>query len=101
MIHLAVAHLHMLLVRGGVPHVRISQRRIGERGEDIIELRNDYSQSFGDHRITVGGQAQFFDIRNLFARDSYGIWQFASVADLRAELVAWESTTHQVARNTA
>ena len=50
--------------------------------QDIIEFRNDFSRSFGDHRVTVGGQAQLFDIRNLFARDSYGIWQFASVDSL-------------------
>jgi outer membrane receptor protein involved in Fe transport len=55
-----------------------------ELDQDIVEVRNDYSQSFGNHRVTVGGQAQFFDIRNLFNRDSYGIWQFASVDDLRA-----------------
>jgi len=55
-----------------------------ELDQDIIEIREDYSQSFGNHQITVGGQAQFFDIRNLFARDSYGIWQFASVDALTA-----------------
>ena len=55
-----------------------------ELDQDILEVRDDFSFSLGSHRLTVGGQAQLFDIRNLFNRDSYGIWQFASVAALEA-----------------
>ena len=55
-----------------------------ELDQDIIEVRDDFSFSLGNHRLTVGAQAQLFDIRNLFARDSYGIYQFASVDALEA-----------------
>ena len=50
-----------------------------ELDQDIVEVRDDFSFSLGSHRLTFGGQAQLFDIRNLFNRDSYGIWQFASI----------------------
>ena len=55
-----------------------------ELDQDIFEVRDDFSFSLGSHRLTFGGQAQLFDIRNLFNRDSYGIWQFASVEDFEA-----------------
>ena len=40
---------------------------------------------FDINTVTVSGNlTREPELRNLFARDSYGIWQFASVADLRA-----------------
>lgn len=57
-----------------------------ELDQDIIELREDYTQSFGSHRVTVGTQNQWFKIRNLFGRDSYGVYTFASIDSLELGL---------------
>lgn len=51
--------------------------------QDIWELKDDYTFPVGDHRITVGTSNQFYKIRNLFSRDSYGVWDFGDLDSLQ------------------
>lgn len=55
-----------------------------ELDQDVWEVKDDFSFSLGAHRFTVGTQNQFFEIRNLFNRDSYGVYWFNSLDSLDA-----------------
>lgn len=50
-----------------------------ELDQDIIELTNDFTTILGSHQLTVGTHNEFFDFRNLFIRDAFGTYEFASL----------------------
>ncbi|MBR9990121.1 MAG: TonB-dependent receptor, partial [Gemmatimonadetes bacterium] len=54
-----------------------------ELDQDALEFTNNLSLTRGDHRITVGGQAQYFKFRNLFQAGKTGEWTFSSLDDLQ------------------
>jgi hypothetical protein len=53
-----------------------------EVDQDIIELTDNFTFPVGQHRITVGTKNEFYRIRNLFAQNFFGSWEFASVDSL-------------------
>jgi hypothetical protein len=57
-----------------------------ELDQDIFEVTDNFSLSFGSHRLVLGTQNQFMKFRNLFAQASYGAWQFGSIDSLRLGL---------------
>lgn len=50
-----------------------------ELDQDVIELTDDVTLVRGKHTITVGTHNEFYKFRNLFIRDNYGYYQFASL----------------------
>ena len=50
-----------------------------ELDQDIIELHNDLTWVRGSHQFTLGTHNEFFKFRNLFIRDLYGTYDFASL----------------------
>ena len=59
-----------------------------ELDQDIIELHNDYTMVRGKHQFTIGTHNEFFKFRNLFIRDIYGAYDFASIANFEAGLAS-------------
>lgn len=55
-----------------------------ELDQDIIELHDDFTMVRGKHTFTFGTHNEFFKFRNLFIRDNFGTYEFASVAQLEA-----------------
>ena len=55
-----------------------------ELDQDIIELHNDLTMVRGRHTFTFGTHNEFFKFRNLFIRDNFGTYEFASVAQFEA-----------------
>ncbi len=55
-----------------------------EVDQDVIELTDNYTLPLGRHRITVGTQNELYRIRNLFAQNSYGVWEFSSLDSLES-----------------
>ncbi len=53
-----------------------------EVDQDIVELTDNFTFPVGQHRITVGTKNEFYRIRNLFAQNLLGVWEFASVDSL-------------------
>ncbi|HEX6048229.1 MAG TPA: carboxypeptidase regulatory-like domain-containing protein, partial [Gemmatimonadaceae bacterium] len=53
-----------------------------EVDQDIIELTDNFTFPLGQHRITIGTKNEFYRIRNLFAQNLFGAWEFASVDSL-------------------
>jgi hypothetical protein len=53
-----------------------------EVDQDVVELTDNFTFPIGQHRVTVGTKNQFYRIRNLFAQNSFGVWEFASVDSL-------------------
>lgn len=53
-----------------------------ELDQDITELQDNLTIPFGSHQVTVGGQAQFYKVRNQFTQASYGVWTFSSLDSL-------------------
>jgi hypothetical protein len=53
-----------------------------EVDQDIIEITDNYTVPVGQHRLTVGTKNEFYRIRNLFAQNSYGVWEFSSLDSL-------------------
>ena len=49
--------------------------------QDIIEITNDLTFSRGAHNITLGTSNEFFQFSNLFVRNSFGNYTFASIED--------------------
>ena len=47
-------------------------------------MTNDLSFSRGIHNFTVGTHNEFYKFDNLFARNLYGLYRFASIDSLRA-----------------
>ena len=50
-----------------------------ELDQDIIELHDDLTMVRGKHTLTFGTHNEFFKFRNLFIRDNFGTYEFASV----------------------
>jgi hypothetical protein len=55
-----------------------------ELDQDNIEITNDLTLVRGGHTITVGTHNEFFKFRNLFIRDNFGTYEFASLDTLEA-----------------
>ena len=49
-----------------------------ELDQDIVEIHNDLTWVRGRHQITVGTHNELFRFRNLFIRDNFGVYEFAS-----------------------
>src|SRR6478672_11351001 len=54
-----------------------------EVDQDVIELTDNYTMPLGRHRVTAGTQNELYRIRNLFAQNSYGVWEFSSLDSLQ------------------
>ena len=50
-----------------------------ELDQDVYELTDDFTWLRGSHTITVGTHNEFFKFRNLFIRDNFGNYSFASL----------------------
>jgi hypothetical protein len=51
--------------------------------QDIVELTDNYTLPIGAaHRLTVGGQGQWYKVRNLFGQNLVGAWTFGSMDSL-------------------
>jgi len=55
-----------------------------ELDQDIFELTNDLTIVRGAHTITLGTHNEFFKFRNLFIRDNFGTYTFASLDTFEA-----------------
>jgi hypothetical protein len=47
--------------------------------QDIIELNDDFTFRRGNHLFTIGTHNEFIKFRNLFIRDNFGSYRFASL----------------------
>ncbi|MFI5229754.1 MAG: carboxypeptidase regulatory-like domain-containing protein [Gemmatimonadales bacterium] len=53
--------------------------------QDITELTDNYTFPIGSsNRFTVGGQGQWYKVRNLFGQNSVGLWTFGTLDSLAA-----------------
>ncbi|MDQ3522477.1 MAG: TonB-dependent receptor [Gemmatimonadota bacterium] len=52
--------------------------------QNVVELTNDLTIPFGSHTLVIGTNNEFFDFSNLFVRNPFGNYTFASMAALRA-----------------
>jgi hypothetical protein len=50
-----------------------------ELDQDVIELNNDFTIHRNNHVITIGTHNEFVKFRNLFIRDNFGSYRFASL----------------------
>jgi hypothetical protein len=55
-----------------------------ELDQDIIELTDNFTIPFGNHRFTIGTKNEFLKIRNLFAQNSFGNFTFGTIDSLIA-----------------
>ena len=53
-----------------------------EVDQDIVEITDNFTFPLGTHRVTVGTKNEFYRIRNLFAQNAYGLWEFSSLDSL-------------------
>ena len=53
-----------------------------EVDQDVIELTDNYTVPMGRHRLTAGTQNELYRLRNLFAQNSFGVWEFSSLDSL-------------------
>jgi hypothetical protein len=53
-----------------------------EVDQDIVEITDNFTFPLGRHRVTAGTKNEFYRIRNLFAQNSYGVWEFSSLDSL-------------------
>ncbi|MGB5980231.1 MAG: hypothetical protein WBG62_22650, partial [Cyclobacteriaceae bacterium] len=49
--------------------------------QDVWTLTNNFSIFKGKHSITIGTHNEFYDILNLFIRENYGVYEYASIDD--------------------
>ena len=52
--------------------------------QDVIEITDNLTYFMGNHVLTVGTHNEIFGFRNLYIRDFYGNYEFASLADFVA-----------------
>jgi hypothetical protein len=52
--------------------------------QNVVQLTNNLTGEFGNHRVTVGTHNEYFKFSNVFFEGSIGIYEFASVAALAA-----------------
>ncbi len=62
--------------------------------QDIFQLTDNLSRSFGNHRMTFGANVEYFNFDNLFFPASIGIYEYDSLADLENGIIgAYEVNT--------
>ena len=67
---------------GGSRFLRAGRENFSAANEldvDILEFTNDFTSVWGDHTMTIGTHNEFYDFRNLFIRDAFGNYTFASL----------------------
>ena len=72
-------------VTGGTARLRAGSENSSQGTEvdqDVVELTDNYTLPLGRHRVTAGTQNELYRIRNLFAQNSYGVWEFSSLDSL-------------------
>ena len=72
-------------VTGGTVRLRAGAENSSQGTEvdqDIVEVTDNFTVPLGRHRLTVGTRNEFYRIRNLFAQNSYGVWEFSSLDSL-------------------
>ena len=52
--------------------------------QDIFEVVNNFTYALGNHTLTAGARLDHTKIFNNFAQGSFGVYKFASIADLEA-----------------
>jgi hypothetical protein len=52
--------------------------------QDILELTNDFTWTFGNHSLVLGTSNQIFDFANTFISEFYGYYLFPDLAALQA-----------------
>jgi hypothetical protein len=57
-----------------------------ELDQDMIEITDNVTWTLGNHAVTVGGLANFYDVRNLFRQSSLGVWRFGNLDSLELRL---------------
>ena len=70
-----------VLVAGGYRLTAGSEQYSGANGlnQDILEVTDNLSWSLGAHMLTIGTHNEFFKFGNLYIRNLYGYWEFASL----------------------
>jgi hypothetical protein len=53
-----------------------------EVDQDVVEITDNFTMPLGRHRLTAGTKNEIYRIRNLFAQNSYGVWEFSSLDSL-------------------
>jgi hypothetical protein len=72
-------------VSGGTARLRAGAENSSQGTEvdqDIVEVTDNVTFPLGGHRVTVGAKNEFYRIRNLFAQNSFGVWEFSSLDSL-------------------
>ena len=70
-----------VLVAGGYRLTAGSEQYSGANGlnQDILEITDNLTWALGDHMLTIGTHNEFFKFSNLYIRNLYGYWEFASL----------------------
>lgn len=58
--------------------------QLNELSQDVFQLTDNLSRSWGDHTFTVGTHNELFSFSNAFVPQSIGVYEFESLADLEA-----------------
>ena len=58
-----------------------------ELDQDIWELTDNFTFPLGVHRITLGTRNEIYNVRNLFAQSSYGVWTFDNLTNFQSGTV--------------
>ena len=72
-------------VTGGTARLRAGAENSSQGTEvdqDVVEITDNFTMPVGSHRLTAGTKNEFYRIRNLFAQNSYGVWEFSSLDSL-------------------
>ncbi|WP_164510814.1 TonB-dependent receptor [Nonlabens xiamenensis] len=56
--------------------------------QSVLTVTNNFDIQKGAHNITIGGNFEYFDVRNVFVRQNFGQYQFLSLADFNTYLNA-------------
>jgi hypothetical protein len=59
-----------------------------EVDQDVVEITDNFTIPLGRHRLTIGTKNEFYRIRNLFAQNAYGVWEFSSLDSLASGYAA-------------
>jgi len=68
-------------IAGGYRLTAGSEQYSGANGldQDILEITDNLTWALGDHMLTLGTHNEFFKFANLYIRNLYGYWEFASL----------------------
>jgi hypothetical protein len=73
-------------IGGGTLQLRAGSEQFSQGNaldQDIIELTNNFTFPIGPrHRLTVGGRAERYEIKNLFSRGAFGVYEFENLDSL-------------------